>query len=88
MKSSIKWNRAQKNLHGALAPSGSALKRVRHQGVVATTSPLTVYLEDMTVQCPAHLIQCGGTPYVPVVNDVVCVDDQNGDLVVFGKYIS
>jgi hypothetical protein len=85
---SLKWNRAMKGARTQIKVPPHALKRVRHQGVVATVSPLTVYLEDMTVACPAHLIQAGGTPYMPVANDCVFVDDQNGDLVVVGKYLS
>lgn len=66
------------------------LVRTRHKGVVVSYSAgvsLIITLEDGVTHVPAHLVQCGGTPYVPTAGDVVRVDNVNGDLVVVGKYI-
>jgi hypothetical protein len=67
-----------------LLPTNAAGTLVMHQGVVVSTSPLEVTLEDGIVPCPSHLL--GG--YTPVLNDVVCVLDQGGILSVVNKWVS
>ena len=84
----LKFNRALKSIGTTVKAPPHQTKRVRHKGTVASTSPLKVYLPDGVVQCPAHLIQAGSTAYAPTIGDVVCIDDQNGDLVILGKYVS
>lgn len=67
-----------------LLPLNTAGTLTYHQGVIAATSPLTVYLEDGVTACPAHLL----AGYTPVVNDVVLVFDQGGILSVLNKWLS
>ncbi len=86
---SLKWRRAVKQSRSRLLPSPQQA-RSRNKGTVVSYTAgvsLIVTLEDGVVECPAHLTQCGGTPYVPAVNDVVFVDNVGGSLVVIGKYI-
>lgn len=87
---SLQWSRMLKSSHRTLLPRGTQLVRTRHKGVVVSYSAgvsLIITLEDGVTHCNAHLVQCGGTPYVPTSGDVVRVDNVNGDLVVDGKYI-
>lgn len=57
-------------------------QRTRHKGVVATESPLTIYIDGGQVAVPAHFL----AGYTPNEGDIVYVDNQGGDLVVHDAY--
>lgn len=87
---SLKWKRTVRRARKRLVPKNTAPVKTTHKGVVVSYSAgvsLVITLEDGVTEMTAHLIQCGGTAYAPVANDVVRVENENGVMTVVGKYI-
>lgn len=86
---SLKWARTTRGLRRTLLKPSNQQTRTREKGEVASTSPLTVWLNGNTsVQVPCHLLGGGTFPYTPTVGDMVCIDNVDGDLVILGAYQS
>lgn len=78
----LAWVRAVRSFRNAVVPV-STPTWTRHKAKVKTISPLTVDLGDGT-GCPAHCL----AGYTPVANDVVWVDNLDGDIVIHNKFSS